>query len=72
MHDVQPEELKTPDENSAMVLLVDDQATQRRIDALVAAHGDDVAPHFLRDVGLGWAADILATFPGHSDQDTSS
>lgn len=41
-----------------------DPATQARIDAILAAHGDaDFAAHFLRAAGLDWAAALLADFP---------
>jgi len=41
-----------------------DPASQARIDALLAAHGpDDFAARFLADVGLDWAAALLADFP---------
>ncbi|KFG88649.1 Conjugal transfer protein TrbE [Sphingobium herbicidovorans NBRC 16415] len=42
-----------------------DPATQARIDAVLAEHGEgDFAAHFLRGAGLDWAADLLADFPG--------
>jgi type IV secretion system protein VirB4 len=41
-----------------------DPATQARIDALLAEHGDvDFAARFLARADLGWAADLLARFP---------
>ncbi|MES2443991.1 MAG: conjugal transfer protein TrbE [Pseudomonadota bacterium] len=41
-----------------------DPATQARIDALIAEHGDDgFAARFLSDAGLDWAADLLTDFP---------
>ena len=41
-----------------------DPATQARIDALLAEHSNaDFAAHFLRTVGLDWAAAMLADFP---------
>ena len=43
-----------------------DPATQARIDALLAEHGQrDFASHFLSDAGLDWAAALLADFPNH-------
>jgi len=45
-----------------------DQTTQQRIDALLAVSGGDFAARFLRDAGLGWAADVLPNFPGDPDQ----
>ena len=47
-----------------------DPAVQARIDALLAEYGEaDFAAHFLRDVGLDWAADLLAGFPGTGPSD---
>ena len=41
-----------------------DSASQARIDALLAAHGvDGFAARLLTSADLGWAADLLATFP---------
>jgi type IV secretion system protein TrbE len=41
-----------------------DPSTQARIDALLAEHGpDQFAARFLEDVGLDWAAALLAQFP---------
>jgi len=41
-----------------------DPASQQRIDALLAEHGAaDFAARFLIDVGLDWAAPLLADFP---------
>ncbi len=41
-----------------------DPATQARIDAILAEHGEgDFAAQFLRDGDLDWAADLLAGFP---------
>ena len=41
-----------------------DPATQARIDGILAEHGDaDFAARFLSDVGLDWAAGLLADFP---------
>jgi len=41
-----------------------DPASQRRIDAIVAAEGPGaVAAGLLRDADLGWAAELLTTFP---------
>ncbi|RHW16865.1 conjugal transfer protein TrbE [Sphingomonas gilva] len=41
-----------------------DPATQTRIDALLAEHGQgDFARRFLSDAGLDWAAGLLADFP---------
>jgi type IV secretion system protein TrbE len=41
-----------------------DPATQARIDAILAEHGQhDFAARFLSDAGLDWAAGLLATFP---------
>ena len=40
-----------------------DPESQTRIDAVLAEHGPhDFAAHFLRESGLGWAADLLAEF----------
>ena len=37
---------------------------QKRIDAILAEHGqDDFARLFLDQAGLAWAADLLADFP---------
>jgi type IV secretion system protein VirB4 len=37
---------------------------QARIDAVLAEHGrTGFAAGFLRDAGLGWAADLAADFP---------
>lgn len=44
-----------------------DPASQTRIDALVAEHGTgDFAARFLTDLGLDWAAELLAEFPDPS------
>ncbi|MGQ0588314.1 MAG: conjugal transfer protein TrbE [Sphingosinicella sp.] len=41
-----------------------DPAVQKRIDALLAEHGErDFAGRFLADAGLDWAAGLLADFP---------
>lgn len=41
-----------------------DPATQARIDAILAEHGQsDFAARFLSDAGLDWAAGLLADFP---------
>ncbi|MBO9669542.1 MAG: conjugal transfer protein TrbE [Sphingobium sp.] len=41
-----------------------DPASQARIDAILAEHGQrDFAARFLADAGLDWAADLLADFP---------
>lgn len=41
-----------------------DPASQERIDALLAEHGEaGFAAHWLRASGLGWAADLAADFP---------
>lgn len=46
---------------------VSDPASQTRIDALVAEHGTgDFAARFLTDLGLDWAAELLAEFPDPS------
>ena len=41
-----------------------DPASQRRLDTILAEHGAEAfADRFLRDGGLGWAADLLGHFP---------
>jgi type IV secretion system protein TrbE len=41
-----------------------DPAAQKRIDAILAEHGQrDFAARFLSDAGLDWAAGLLGTFP---------
>lgn len=41
-----------------------DPASQKRIDEILAVHGEgNFARHFLESADLGWAADLLATFP---------
>jgi type IV secretion system protein VirB4 len=41
-----------------------DPDTQKRIDAVLAEHGQaDFAARFLKTAGLDWAADLLAAFP---------
>jgi len=43
-----------------------DPASQRRIEAILAEHGaQEFAKHYLRGVDLGWAADLLASYPEH-------
>ncbi|GFM82143.1 diguanylate cyclase response regulator [Pseudomonas cichorii] len=49
MHEVQPEELKTPDENSAMVLLVDDQAMIGEAVRRGLANEESIDFHFCAD-----------------------
>ncbi|RMR58937.1 response regulator [Pseudomonas cichorii] len=49
MHDVQPEELKTADENSAMVLLVDDQAMIGEAVRRGLANEESIDFHFCAD-----------------------
>lgn len=47
-----------------------DPAAQARIDAMLGEHGRErFAEAFLRDRDLGWAADIVAGFPGFPDPD---
>jgi type IV secretion system protein VirB4 len=47
-----------------------DPATQTRIDAQLAEHGDtDFAGRFLRGAGLEWAANLLPTFPDPQTQE---
>lgn len=47
-----------------------DPATQARVDAILADHGEaDFAGHFLRGAGLDWAAELLADFPGSPTPD---
>ncbi|OJY70833.1 MAG: conjugal transfer protein TrbE [Sphingobium sp. 66-54] len=42
-----------------------DSAAQKRMDAILAEHGaSGFAERFLVDAGLGWAADLIADFPG--------
>src|SRR3546814_14888985 len=41
-----------------------DPDTQKRIDAILAEHGEDeFAAHFLTQAGLDWAVELLAAFP---------
>jgi len=43
-----------------------DPASQRRIEVILAEHGaQEFAKHYLRGVDLGWAADLLASYPEH-------
>jgi len=43
-----------------------DPASQRRIETILAEHGaQEFAKHYLRGVDLGWAADLLASYPEH-------
>ncbi len=47
-----------------------DPASQQRIDALLAEHGPtDFAARFLAELGLGWAAELLADFPSPQAQE---
>ncbi len=47
-----------------------DPATQVRIDAILAEHGEaDFAGRFLSSAGLDWAADLLLDFPGSPTPD---
>ncbi|QCB55768.1 conjugal transfer protein TrbE [Sphingopyxis sp. PAMC25046] len=47
-----------------------DPATQVRIDAILAEHGDaNFAAHFLRGAGLDWASELLPDFPGSPTSD---